>query len=133
MISFSEERCLSVMEVECLGVSFGLVGGNIFDFVGAVVVVVEMEVDDLELEVGAVVRIVWSCVNGKLYFLWHLSLMSVEGKMSNNGGRPFVMVMWADSLMEFLFFDGGCLGKVTDSKKEVVVVEMVVGIVERVV
>ena len=30
--------------------------------------VVEMEVDDLELEVGAVVRVVWSCVNGELYF-----------------------------------------------------------------
>ena len=58
MISFSEERCFSVMEVECLGVSFGLVGGNIFDFVGPVVVVVDMEVDDLELEVGAVVKIV---------------------------------------------------------------------------
>ena len=48
------------MEVECLGVSFELVGGNIFDFVGAVAVVVEVELDDLELEVGAVVRIVWS-------------------------------------------------------------------------
>ena len=43
------------------------------------------------------------------------------------------MVMEADSLIEFFFFDGGCLEKVTGSKKEVVVVEMVVGIVERVV
>ena len=31
--------------------------------------VVEMEVNDLELEVGDVVRIVWSCVNEELYFL----------------------------------------------------------------
>ena len=30
--------------------------------------VVEMEVNDLELEVGAVVRVVWSCVNRELYF-----------------------------------------------------------------
>ena len=40
---------------------------------GFVVVVVEMELSDLELEVGDVVRIVWYCVNGELYFLWHLS------------------------------------------------------------
>ena len=35
--------------------------------------------------------------------------------------------------MEFLFFYSGCLGKVTGSKKEVVVVEMVERVVERVV
>ena len=31
-----------------------------------------MNMDDLELEVevGAVVGLVWSCVNGRLYFLW---------------------------------------------------------------
>ena len=62
-----------------------------------------------------------------------LSRTSLEGKMSNIGGRPFGMVLWADSLMEFFFFDGSCLGKVTGSKKEVVVVEMVVGVVERMV
>ena len=46
-------------------------GGDIFAFSGEfVAVVVEMEVDDLELEVGAVVRLVWSCVNKELYFLW---------------------------------------------------------------
>ena len=53
--------------------------------------------------------------------------------MSNVGGHLFGMVLWADSLMEFFFFDGDCSGKVTGSKKEVVVVEMVVGVVERVV
>ena len=53
--------------------------------------------------------------------------------MSNAGGHPFGIVMQVDSLMEFFFFDGGCLGKVTDSKKEVVVVDMVVGMVERMV
>ena len=78
VISFSKKRCLSVMEVECLGVGFGLVGDDIFDFGGVfVAVVVEMEVDDLELEVevGDVVSLVWSCVNGRLYFFWHLSRM----------------------------------------------------------
>ena len=59
--------------------------------------------------------------------------MSLEGEMSNVGGNPFGMVIRADSLMEFFFFDGGCLGKVAGSKKEVVVVEMVVRAVERVV
>ena len=53
--------------------------------------------------------------------------------MFNVGGNPFGMVIRADSLMEFFFFDGGCLGKVAGSKKEVVVVEMVVRAVERVV
>ena len=71
-------------------------------------------------------------MDNELYFLWHLSQMSLEGKMSNAGGRPFGIVMRADSLMEFFFFDGGCLGKVTGSKKEVVVVEMVVEMVGRV-
>ena len=46
---------------------------DVFDFGGGfVVVVVEMEVDDLELEVGAVVRVVWSFANGELNFLWRL-------------------------------------------------------------
>ena len=47
-------------------------GDDIFDFGGVfVAVMVEMEVDDLELEVevGDVVSLVWSCVNGRLYFL----------------------------------------------------------------
>ena len=55
-----------------------------------------MVVGDLKLEVGAVVRIVWSCVNGELYFLWRLSQKSLEGKMSNVGGHSFGgVVMWA--------------------------------------
>ena len=29
-----------------------------------------MEVYDLKLEVGDVVRLVWSCVKGEWYFLW---------------------------------------------------------------
>ena len=34
VISFSEELCLSVIELKCLRVGFGLVGGEIFDFGG---------------------------------------------------------------------------------------------------
>ena len=50
--------------------------------------------------------------------------------MSNVSGRPFSMVMRANSLMEVFIFDGGCLGRVTGPRKEVlVVVEMVVGMV----
>lgn len=37
-------------EVECLGVGFGMVGGDIFDLDGDfVAVVLEMETEDLEL------------------------------------------------------------------------------------
>ena len=47
------------MNVECLWVSFGLVGGDILDLGGSfVAVVVEMEVDDFELEVEVAVRLV---------------------------------------------------------------------------
>ena len=53
--------------------------------------------------------------------------------MSNVGVHPFGIVMWTNSLTEFFFFDGGCLWKMTGSKKEVVVVKMVVGVLERVV
>ena len=47
--------------------------------------------------------------------------------MSNIGGRFFGVVMRVDSLMEC------CLGELTGSIKDVVVVEMVGGIVESVV
>ena len=32
-------------------------------------------------------------MNGELYFLWCLSQKSLEVKMSNVGGHPFVVVM----------------------------------------
>ena len=38
-----------------------------------------------------------------MYFLQRLSLMSVEGEISNVGGRLFGMVMWTDFL-RLLFF-----------------------------
>ena len=70
VMSSFEKCCLSVMEVKYLGIGFGLMEGNIFDLAGNfVAVVVEMEVDDLELEVEVVVRLAWSCLNGRLYFL----------------------------------------------------------------
>ena len=44
-----------------------------------VAMVEEKEVYDVELEIGVVVRLVWYCLNRRLYFLWHLSRMSLEG------------------------------------------------------
>ena len=72
-------------------------------------------------------------MNWRLYFLKHLTQMSLGGKMSIVGEHHFGMVMRTDFLMKFFFFHGGSLGKVTGSKIEVVVVETVVGVVERVV
>ena len=40
VISFSVKLYLSVTELECLRVGFGLVGGDIFNFVGDFVAVV---------------------------------------------------------------------------------------------
>ena len=73
IVSFSEKRCLFVMEVECWRVRFGLVGHDIFDSGGGFVVVVVEEVNDLELEVEDAVRIVWCWVNEELHCRWHLS------------------------------------------------------------
>ena len=118
-------------EVECWRVCFSLVGCDIFDFGGSFVVLV-VEVNDLKLEVGDAVRIVWCPVNKELYCPWSLSRKSLEGNISNDGGHPFGMVMWASSLKE-VFCSGGtcCLGQVTGPRKEVVVVKMVVGMVRR--
>ena len=58
-VSFTYERCLPVMEVECWKVRFWSVRRNIFDSGGRFVVVVVEEENDLELEVGDAVRIVW--------------------------------------------------------------------------
>ena len=51
------------------------------------------EVDDLTLEVGVVLGLVWGSLNGRLYFLWRLSCMSLKGKMSNVGGRSVGIVI----------------------------------------
>ena len=54
-----------------------------------------MEVSDLELEVEDVVKMVWYCVNGKMFFffLWRLSRKSLEGNRSKVGESAFGMVM----------------------------------------
>ena len=132
VMSLFEKRSLLVREVEvkCVGVSFGLIGGNILGLGGGfVAAVVEMEMYDLELEVGVVVRPVWGCLNGRLYFLWHLSRMSLEEKMSSVGGRSFGMVIWEDFFMGLYFLGGTCLGKMTASQKEVEVFKVVVWVV----
>ena len=53
---------LLVMEMECLEVGFGLVRDDILnlgrDFVA---LVVEVDVEDIELEVKAIVRLIWRC------------------------------------------------------------------------
>ena len=125
LVSFSDGRYMPVAEVECVVVvGCGLMRGDVLNFGGAfvavvVVVVVETVVGGSKLEVVAVVRKVWSCVNGELYSLWRLSRKSLEGKMSNVGGSLFGVVMQADSLMECR------LEEVTGLIENVVVVEMV--------
>ena len=65
------ERSLMVMEGEILGVGLGLVGCGIFDLGGDFrTVVVEVELGDLELGVKAILRLVWGCFRGRIYFLW---------------------------------------------------------------
>ena len=132
VVSFPEGRCLPVAKMECVVVGYRLVGGDVLNFGEGfvevvVVVIVETVVGGSKLEVAAVVRIVCSSVNGELYSLWHLSRKCLEGKMSNFGRGLFGVVMRADALMEC------CLWEVTGSIENVVVVEMVVGVVESVV
>ena len=127
MVSFSEGRCLPVAEVKCAVVGCGLVESDVLKFGWsflAVVVVVETVVGGLKFQLVAVVRIVCSCANRERYSLWLLSRKSLEGNISNVSGCLFGGVMRADSLMEC------CLGEVIHSIKEVVVLEMIVGLVE---
>lgn len=117
---FFEKHFVLVLkgEVDCLGVSFGLVEGDIFDLDHTFVVLVEIKVDDLELEEVVVFRLVWGCMNGRLCFLWCLSWMFLAEKMSSIGGRFFGIVIPEDLFMELFLLDGTSLGKVTGSKKE---------------
>ena len=109
--------------------TFWVLGRDIFDFGGGFVALAVEDMNDLELEVGDAVRIVWCCVNEELYCPWRLSRKSLEGNTSNDGGRAFGVVMWANSLEEVFCSGGSCrLGKVTGPRK-VMVVEMVVGMV----
>ena len=86
MVSFSEGRCLPVVEVQCVIVGCEMVGGDVLKFGGvfvAVVVVVEAVLGGSKLKVVAVVTMVCSCVNGELYSFWRLSRKSLEEKISN--------------------------------------------------
>ena len=134
VVSFSEGRCLPVAEVECVVVDYVLVGGDALNFSGwFVAMMVETVVGDSKLEVVAVVRIVWSCVNGELYYLWRLSRKSLEGKMGvfSVGGCLFGVCWWvslrcgdADRFFDGVVFGGYVVGEVT----EVHVSNIVVGI-----
>ena len=78
VVSFGE-RSLSMTEVECLEVDFRLVGGGIFDLGGDfMVVLVELDMEHLELGMKDAVRLVWGCLSWRMYFLWRLSLMSMD-------------------------------------------------------
>ena len=83
-VAFSRQCSMSVMEVDFLEVCFGLVV-DIFQLAG--IFAEWSEVEDLKLVEKAFVRLIWSCLNGRMYFLWPLSVMTVEEKMSNAGGH----------------------------------------------
>ena len=53
--------------------------------------------------------------------------------MSNVEGHPFGMVTREDFLIGLFIFDGGYLDEMSGAKMDVVVVEMVVGVVLKVV
>ena len=96
-------------------VCFQLVRGGIFDMGGNFVAVrVEMEVEAPELVVvKAFVKLVWGCLNGRIYFLWRLSLILVECKISSIGRRLFSMVMrvaWGRRQVQKWRYGGGGRG-----------------------
>ena len=100
---FSGEQSLSVMEQECLRVGFWLAGGGIFDFGGNyVAVVVKTEVLDLVVRLN--VRLVWTYLNGKVYCLWHFSLISLKANISNVRWSFFEIMMQTDFLSFLLFW-----------------------------
>ena len=67
---------------------FWLVGGGIFKLGGnfvVAVVVVKAKVEEFQLMVERFMRAVWDCFNGRIYFLWHLSLILVEANVPDVG------------------------------------------------
>ena len=89
VIFFGEGSVLATeVEVEFSWVSFGLVGGDIFDLQGAfVAVVVEMDVDNLELE---------EAQSGVVLYFFVAFESDVSRKMSSVGECSFGMVMRED-------------------------------------
>ena len=114
-----ESFFLSVVEVDCLGVIFFLMEGDIFELGGVFeVVVLEVEVENFEMVVGCVMRLVVWFLNWRGDLLWRLSL-----NLMNVGACLFRMVMWVGLLV---IFGRGFLGKV-------VVVTVVIEVVTEVV
>ena len=106
--------CIGVVEVDCAEVVDILVLGGIF--------MVEV-LEEVELVVRCVVRLVLCCANGKEYFLCYFSLMSVEMNGLSVGGYHFGMVIWADC---FVLFERGFLGKMVGTDVLMDMVEVVV-------
>ena len=55
-----------------------LVGNGILNLGWFKAVVVKVEVEHLELVMKDAPSLVWVCLSGRMYFLWRLSLMSVD-------------------------------------------------------
>ena len=100
--------------MDCAEVGDILVLGGIF--------MVEV-LEEVELEVRCVVRLVLCCANGKEYFLCCFSLMSVEMNGLSVGGYHFGMVIWEDC---FVLFERGFLGKMVGADVLMDMVEVVV-------
>ena len=69
--SHSLKLCLFTSnKVECLGVSFGVLEGGVFNLGGNfVAVMVKLRMEDFELVVQVIVRQVWGCLSGRVYVL----------------------------------------------------------------
>ena len=93
--------CIEVVEVDCTGMLDFIVLGGVF--------VVEM-VEEVELVVKCVMRLVLWCANGRGYFLCCFRLMSVEVNELNGNGCLFGIVILADCFLllkrNFLVEDG---------------------------
>ena len=96
---------LSVVQVDCLGVIFFWWKVTSLSWVGVFkVVVLEVEVENFEMVVGCVMRLVLWFLNWRGDLLWRLSL-----NLMNVGAGLFRMVMWVGLLV---ILGRGFLGKV---------------------
>ena len=93
--------CIELVEVDCTGMLDFIVLGGVF--------VVEM-VEEVELVVKCVMRLVLWCANGRGYFLCCFRLMSVEVNELSGNGCLFGIVILADCFLllkrNFLVEDG---------------------------
>ena len=100
--------------MDCTGVVDIMVLGGAF--------VMEV-VEEVELVVGCVMRLVLWCANGRGYFLCCFSLMSVEINGLSVGGYLFGMTIWEGC---FLLLEHNFLGRMVGTE---VVMEVVVEVV----